>query len=48
MFLAEMDYLDERERLDLGDFLVFQEIPQEGALDVLDPKEVKEILDSLV
>jgi hypothetical protein len=46
--LAAMDYLDRRESLDLGDFLVFLEIPPEGVLDVLDPKEVKEPQDSLV
>lgn len=45
--LVVMDYPDGKERPDLQDFLEFQETPPGGALDFLDQKEVKGILDFL-
>lgn len=42
-----MDYPEGKERPDLQDFLEFQETPPGGALDFLDQKEVKGILDFL-
>lgn len=45
--LVVMDYPEGKERADLEDSLEFQETPPWGALDFLDQKEVKGILDFL-